>query len=165
MLNALMRTLVPAIYGYLVHLGIAHGTTAPQWAVNLISLGLLAAVYLALRAAEDHWKWFGILLGWVGAPSYDDQKLKDEAAQAQAALANQIKDMLGFIVGAVVSEVEQVVAKHATAQTAAVTAQSAVQTAAIAELAETVKKPPAKPAAKKAPAKRAAKKAAPKPSE
>lgn len=123
MLNSLMRTVVPALYLLLIHLGLAHGIAQP-WELDVISVLVLAAVYLLLRLLEQRWRFVGILLGWIGAPSYD-QPAHDAVDQAQT----DTRDELGYLVRALGQDlvhqlgkrVDTIVADHTARQTADIT--------------------------------------------
>lgn len=157
MLNSLMRTLVPAIYLGLIHLGLAHGIARP-WELDVISLALLAVIYLGLRYLEQHWRWFGVLLGWVGAPTYGDTA-PPAVEHARAATLNELQAIVKATENVIVSQLESRV--HTIVQER--TAQQGVATAAAlkAVMPTAARKAPAKKAvARKAPAKKAA---APKP--
>lgn len=160
--NALMRTLVPAIYGWLIHLVLGKEATLPQWANDLLSIVFLALVYLLLRYLEAKWRWIGVLLGWIGAPSYSDGA-KDQVDQAQAATLTQLQDELGrfgdYVVGILESRMHGVVKAATDEQTAAIT--ETVKATAPASGVPNTEKPAEKKAT--APRKRPAKKATPRP--
>lgn len=153
--NSLMRTVVPALYLLLIHLGLAHGIAQP-WELDVISVLVLAAVYLLLRLLEQRWRFVGILLGWIGAPSYD-QPAHDAVDEAQAAT----RDELGYLVKALGEDlvhqlgkrVDTIVSDHTFRQTADITRELKKQTQASASAIGAAVKPATK---KAAPAKKAA---------
>ena len=144
MINSLMRTLVPAIYLGLIHLGLSKDI--PQdWVVNLISLVVLAAVYLVLRLLEQRWRWIGLLLGWIGAPTYD------QVDQAKTATRDDLIDVLQatekIIVGQVQAHMHSIVTGESARQTNVLVKELKPRTKPLgAEAARTPRKAPAKKA-------------------
>lgn len=148
MLNSLMRTVVPALYLLLIHLGLAHGIAQP-WELDVISVLVLAAIYLLLRLLEQRWRFVGILLGWIGAPSYD-QPAHDAVDQAQAVTLQELYHVLGQFqqatVGLIEGRIHSIVSDHTTRQTADITTALTKRTQATAS---TPSGAAVKPAAKK----------------
>ncbi|MCL2542742.1 MAG: hypothetical protein FWE71_09850 [Nocardioidaceae bacterium] len=164
MLNSLMRTIVPVIYSWLIGLGLSQ--QIPQtWVVDVITVALTGALYLLLRLLEQKWRYVGILLGAVGAPSYDSAEPPAAVEQAQAATKAELGDMLdalrNVIVGQVEARVHALVTGESARQTDVITAAVAAAQPVPAVLDTTTPAPAKKTAAKRAPRKTAAKKTTP----
>lgn len=83
-LKAIVRSITPAVLSAIVWVASyfhyhVNAVTATEVASILGTL-----VTIGAHALETKWKWFGILLGWVGAPAYSPTVTK---AQLQAQLA------------------------------------------------------------------------------
>lgn len=157
MLNSLMRTVVPALYLLLIHLGLAHGIAQP-WELDVISVLVLAAIYLLLRLLEQRWRFVGILLGWIGAPSYD-QPAHDAVDQARAVTLQDLYHVLGQFqqatVGLIEGRIHSIVSDHTTRQTADITNALKRAQGDPAKISAAVKAATTKaPTARKAPARK-----------
>lgn len=150
MLNSLMRTVVPAIYLLLIHLGLAHGIAQP-WELDVISVVVLAAVYLLLRVLEQRWRVIGLLLGWIGAPSYD-QPAHDAVDQAQTAARDELATLLQSVARGIVNQVEyrvnSIVRDHTSRQTSELTKAISPKRASSSRIAEAPAKKAAAPVKK-----------------
>lgn len=80
-LIALVRTVVPAIVGYLLALLAQAGFGLPPGAAPLADLILTAvftaAYYALIRWLQAKWSWVGWLLGYPTSPSYDPRHAAD----------------------------------------------------------------------------------------
>lgn len=136
LLPALLRTVVPAIYGWLIlHFGVDRWVSSDV-AQPIIGLALMALIYVVLRLLEHLKPWFGILLGWIGQPQYGttiDAVLEDSNAGIVEEIEDSLEKVKAEIMEHVATTVEQKVAASLTAST---TAEKASKPAAV-ESAET----------------------------
>ncbi len=92
LLPALLRTIVPLIYGLLIQLGL--GRYLPDETVTTVAtVILLAGIYLVLRLLEHLQPKIGILLGWAKQPQYADV-VQGEVLNAQDLVETVTKDDL-----------------------------------------------------------------------
>lgn len=72
-LVSLVRTTVPAVVGYLLSVLAGVGIELDSGALTAVMSGLFIGGYYAItRALEGLHPWFGILLGWVAQPKYQE---------------------------------------------------------------------------------------------
>lgn len=80
-LKALIRTVVPAIVGYLLALLAQLGLGLPPGTSQLLDLILTAvftaAYYALIRWLQTRWPWIGWLLGYPTAPTYEPRHAAD----------------------------------------------------------------------------------------
>lgn len=92
LLPALLRTVVPLLYGLLIQLGL--GRYLPDETITTIAtVAILAAVYLVLRLLEHIQPWIGWALGWAKQPQYADV-VKGKVLKATDAVGVATKDDL-----------------------------------------------------------------------
>ena len=118
LLPAILRTIVPAIYGWLIlHFGIDRWVSS-DIAQPLIGLAIFALIYIILRELEKLEPRFGVLLGWIGAPQYatvvDDDLEKwrsatkaeviEELGKIKDEILGHVETIVGSVVGSVVDE-------------------------------------------------------------
>jgi hypothetical protein len=134
LLPALLRTLVPLIYGLLIQWGL--GKVMPDQYVTWVATAiLLAGVYLVLRILEHYQRYVGIVLGWVGAPQYANV-VQGEVLAVHDQLETITKGDLAQLRDELTAAIEQKVtaateaSAQATARHVAKAASSAKKTAA-----------------------------------
>lgn len=92
LLPALLRTVVPLVYGLLIQLGLGH--YLPDETVTMVAtVAILIAIYLVLRILERLQPKIGMLLGWAKQPQYADV-VKGTVLDAQGEIGAATKDDL-----------------------------------------------------------------------
>jgi len=84
LLKAVIRSLTPWAIS-----GVVYVVTHLGYHVSMVTATEIAAVLgtlvtIGAHALEVKWPWFGVFLGWIGAPAYDPTVTK---AQLQAQIA------------------------------------------------------------------------------
>lgn len=155
LLPALLRTVVPLLYGLLIQLGLGRYVD-DQTVTTIATVAILAAVYLVLRLLEHLQPWIGVLLGWAKQPQYADI-VQGQVLEATDVVEAATKDDLAQLGDQLRDQVASVIEeKVTTSVSAAVTAASKQQARTLsAELDKAVHRAAAKPA-KKTPAKKTA---------
>jgi len=142
MIQSVMRTGVPIVYAILIKLGLGGLGLGDEVNTDIATVILTVAIYGFLRAVEQLWPKVGVLLGWIGAPSYGDvvkgEVVKSETltkGELESALADLRDDFSDLVESKVTASVGAAVGRELNAVT-----KKAVATA---------KKAPAKKAAPK----------------
>jgi hypothetical protein len=92
LVKSLIRSLMPMLYS-LVASAIAHfGYHVSLATVIQIVGGGFVGLTVILHAAEKRWPWVGVLLGYLGAPTYAPPVKVTQAAQI-AALQQQLAEL------------------------------------------------------------------------
>lgn len=101
MLQSVMRTLVPILYALLIRFGLGDIGVDDATVQAVATLAATGLVYVVLRVAERYRREIGVLLGWIGAPKYDDTAVKGEVVSSRAELDDALaalRDDLGSVV-------------------------------------------------------------------
>lgn len=123
LLPALMRTVVPLVYGLLISLGLGH--YLPDETITTVATVLiLAAIYLILRLLEHLQPWIGVLLGWARQPQYAGVvagEVIDVRDQVETAARSALEQLRDDVLGAVEAKIQTSVASTVKAEMAAAT--------------------------------------------
>ena len=121
MLQSVMRTGVPFVQLILIQLGVGRLGLPNAVLTEAATVILALVLYLILRLLEQIWPQVGVLLGWIGAPSYGDvvkgEVIKSETLtrdELESALADLRDDFGDLVESKVTSSVAAAVNKGAT---------------------------------------------------
>lgn len=92
LLPALLRTVVPLLYGLLIQIGLGRYVD-DQTVTTVATLIVTGGIYLLLRLLERLQPKIGVLLGWAKQPQYADV-IQGQMVHAQDAVEAATKDDL-----------------------------------------------------------------------
>jgi hypothetical protein len=90
LLKAVIRSLTPWVISAVVYLVTHMGYHVSMVTATEIAAVLGTLVTIGAHALEVKWPWFGVFLGWIGAPAYDPTVTKAQLQAQIAALEAQL---------------------------------------------------------------------------
>jgi hypothetical protein len=98
--KSIVRSITPAVLSAIVW-----AASYFHYKVNAVTATEVAAILgtlvtIGAHVLETKWKWFGVFLGWLGAPAYDPTVTKAELQAQVAALTAQLDGINAVIASA-----------------------------------------------------------------